>query len=102
MQPRYRSQLFAVEAREWRTHPDTASAALRIGDLRSAAGPEPADSVAQYAKRRKLETNERLFSGSPVSQNLGCERTSRSQRSRMAVDLGFFAFNHLELILFEV
>jgi len=68
MQPSYRSQLFAVEAREWRTYPDTASSALRIGDLRSAAGPEPADSVAQYAKRRKLETNERLFSGSPVSQ----------------------------------
>jgi hypothetical protein len=43
-----------------------------------------------------------LFSGSPVSQNLECERTSRSQRSRMAIDFGFFAFNYLELILFEV
>jgi hypothetical protein len=30
------------------------------------------------------------------------QRTSRSQRSRMEVDLGFFAFNHLELVLFEV
>jgi len=53
MQSRYRSQLFAVEAREWRTYPDSASAALSIGDLRSAAGPDPADSV----ERRKLETN---------------------------------------------
>jgi hypothetical protein len=26
----------------------TASSALRVGDLRSVAGPEPADSVAQY------------------------------------------------------
>src|SRR5258706_6185284 len=43
-----------------------------------------------------------LFSGSSVSQNLGCERTSRSQRSQMAVGLGFFAFNHLALIFFEV
>src|SRR5260221_14417300 len=43
-----------------------------------------------------------LFSGSSVSQNLGCERTSPSQRSRMAVGLGFFAFNHLALIFFEV
>jgi len=39
--------LFAVEARQWRTYPDTTSAALRRCDLRSAAGAEPADSVAQ-------------------------------------------------------
>jgi hypothetical protein len=39
--------LFAVAAREWRTYPDTASSGLRIGDLRSGAGPEPSDSVAQ-------------------------------------------------------
>jgi hypothetical protein len=49
--------LFAVEARKWRTYPDSATAALRIGHLRRCACPEPADSVAQDAKRRKLETN---------------------------------------------
>ena len=74
MRPRHRSQLFAVEARQWRTYPDTTSTALRIGDLRSVAGPEPADSVAQYA----LRSHEIGFSGSSVSQNLICERTSRS------------------------
>jgi cytochrome c peroxidase len=48
----------AVEAGEWRTYPDSTSSALRIGDLRSGAGPEPADSIGLDAKRRKLETND--------------------------------------------
>jgi hypothetical protein len=50
--------LFTVEAREWRTYPDSAAAAVRIGHLRRCACPEPADSVTQDAKRRKLETND--------------------------------------------
>jgi hypothetical protein len=51
VRPRHRSQLFAVEARQWRTYPDTTSSALRAGDLRSVANAEPGDSVAQYAIR---------------------------------------------------
>ena len=89
LQPRHRSQLFAVEAREWRAYPDSTSSALRIGDLRSVAGPEPAYSVAQYA----IRNGEIGLSGSSVSQNLICEGTSRSEGRSMTV-----AFNHLESI----
>jgi hypothetical protein len=45
-----------------------------------------------------IRSGEIDFSGSSVSQNLICERTSRSQERSMAVDLCLFAFNHLESI----
>ena len=61
VRPRHRSQLFAVEAREWRTYPDSIpSAALRTGHLRRFAYPEPlTDSVAQtlYGESSKPMTS---------------------------------------------
>jgi hypothetical protein len=93
--------LFAVEAREWRTYPDSASAGVRIGSMRRCACPEPADSVAQNSKRRKLETNDVSSLARPFAKPR-MRADEPEPEIRMLVDLGFFAFNHLELILFEV
>ena len=59
VRPRHRSQLFAVEARQWRTYPDSTSAALRTGHLRRFACPDPTDSVAQtlYGESSKPMTS---------------------------------------------
>ncbi len=41
VQPRHRSKLFTVEARKRLPYPDTASAAVCIGDMRCGASPRP-------------------------------------------------------------
>jgi hypothetical protein len=80
--------LFAVEAREWRTHPDTTSAALRSGDLPGIAIALAGDTIGPTSLLRLVRL-----------ANLICERASRRKRSRMAVTLGFyFAAKDSELI----
>jgi hypothetical protein len=91
--------LFAVEAREWRTYPDSTSSALRIGDLRSGAGPEPADSVAQDAKQRKLETNDISSWLVRVAKHPMRADEPEPEIADRGCPLFYFVANHSELIL---
>jgi hypothetical protein len=86
--------LFAVAAGEWRTYSDSTSSALRIGHLRYTPGPEPVDSVAQYA----LGRHDIGFSGSSVSQNLKRERTSLRPKMLDGDNHDLFVLNDAELV----
>jgi hypothetical protein len=79
VQPRHRSKLFTVEARKRLPYPDTASAAVCIGDMRRRASPRPQpDSVAQKLNgecRKPMNLLLRLVR--PVKPAMGADEPER-------------------------